>query len=52
MLDHLGLKDEAKGLHAAIEAATAQGVRTRDVGGEATTDEVTEAVIANLPTRS
>jgi tartrate dehydrogenase/decarboxylase/D-malate dehydrogenase len=52
MLDHLGLKDEAKGLHAAIEAATAQGIRTRDVGGKATTDEVTAAVIANLPALS
>jgi tartrate dehydrogenase/decarboxylase / D-malate dehydrogenase len=52
MLDHLGLRDEAKGLRAAIEAATAQGIRTRDVGGEATTDEVTAAVVANLPTRS
>jgi tartrate dehydrogenase/decarboxylase/D-malate dehydrogenase len=52
MLDHLGLKGEAKGLHAAIEAATAQGIRTRDVGGKATTDEVTAAVIANLPALS
>lgn len=51
MLDHLGLHDEAEGLRKAIEAATAQGVRTRDVGGSATTREVTEAVIANLPDR-
>lgn len=51
MLDHFGLKDEAEGLHRAIEAATAQGIRTRDVGGTAKTAEVTEAVIANLPAR-
>ncbi|GAA2147475.1 tartrate dehydrogenase [Glycomyces algeriensis] len=51
MLDHLGLPGEAEGLRKAIEAATAQGVRTRDVGGGATTREVTEAVIANLPAR-
>ncbi|MEU5153801.1 tartrate dehydrogenase [Glycomyces sp. NPDC021274] len=51
MLEHLGLHDESEGLRKAIEAATAQGVRTRDVGGSATTREVTEAVIANLPDR-
>lgn len=51
MLDHFGLQDEAAGLRRAIEAATAQGVRTRDVGGKATTEEVAAAVIANLPAR-
>jgi tartrate dehydrogenase/decarboxylase/D-malate dehydrogenase len=51
MLDHFGLNDEAVGLRRAVEAATAQGVRTRDVGGTATTEEVTAAVIANLPGR-
>jgi tartrate dehydrogenase/decarboxylase/D-malate dehydrogenase len=51
MLDHFGLHAEAAGLNAAIEAATAQGIRTRDVGGTAKTAEVTEAVIANLPPR-
>jgi tartrate dehydrogenase/decarboxylase/D-malate dehydrogenase len=48
MLEHFGLPDEAKALHRAIEATTGQGVRTRDVGGTATTEEVTQAVIANL----
>ncbi|MCD0445360.1 tartrate dehydrogenase [Glycomyces sp. A-F 0318] len=48
MLDHLGLHDEAKAVHRAVEAATAQGVKTRDVGGTAGTAAVTEAVIANL----
>jgi tartrate dehydrogenase/decarboxylase/D-malate dehydrogenase len=51
MLDHFSLNDEAEGLRRAIEAASAQGVRTRDVGGTAKTIEVTEAVIANLPGR-
>ncbi|MCB0907421.1 MAG: tartrate dehydrogenase [Nocardioidaceae bacterium] len=48
MLEHFGLSDEAKAVHRAIEATTGQGVRTRDVGGTATTEEVTQAVIANL----
>ncbi|PXY36131.1 tartrate dehydrogenase [Prauserella flavalba] len=48
MLDHLGLPDEAKRVQAAIEATTAQGVRTRDVGGTADTETVTRAIIANL----
>jgi tartrate dehydrogenase/decarboxylase/D-malate dehydrogenase len=48
MLDHLGLHDEAKNLHLAIEATTAQGVLTRDIGGTATTDQVVEALIAHL----
>ncbi|MBK1783370.1 tartrate dehydrogenase [Prauserella cavernicola] len=48
MLEHLGLPDEAKLVQAAIEATTAQGVRTRDVGGTANTEAVTQAIIANL----
>jgi tartrate dehydrogenase/decarboxylase/D-malate dehydrogenase len=51
MLDHFGLKDEAESLQQAIEDATAQSIRTRDVGGTATTAEVTAAIIANLPAR-
>lgn len=48
MLDHLGLPDEARKLEAAIEAVAASGIRTRDVGGAAGTQEVTDAVIAAL----
>ena len=48
MLEHLGLGDEAKDLQRAVEQVTARGVRTRDVGGTATTDEVTGATIAAL----
>jgi tartrate dehydrogenase/decarboxylase / D-malate dehydrogenase len=48
MLDHLGLHDEAKNIHTAIETTTAQGIRTRDVGGTADTDTVTAAIIDNL----
>lgn len=48
MLTHLGLHEEARRITAAIAATTAQGVRTRDIGGTAGTETVTEAIIANL----
>lgn len=48
MLDHLGLADEARMVDAAIESTTASGVLPRDLGGTATTDEVTDAIIAAL----
>lgn len=48
MLDHLGLPDEAARLNRAIEATTAAGVLTPDLGGGAKTAEVTAAVIDHL----
>ncbi|MFV2102445.1 isocitrate/isopropylmalate family dehydrogenase [Micromonospora sp. LOL_024] len=48
MLAHLGLPDEARKINVAIEATTAQGLLTRDIGGNANTKTVTEAVIKNL----
>jgi len=48
MLDHFGLHDEARRVEAAIEAATGSGVLTRDIGGSASTQEMTDAVIAAL----
>ena len=48
MLDHLGLPDEAARLQKAVDATTGAGVRTRDIGGTATTDEVVDAIINNL----
>ena len=48
MLDHFGLPAQARAVEAAIEAATAAGHLNRDVGGTATTDEVTDAVIEAL----
>ncbi|WP_328472402.1 tartrate dehydrogenase [Actinoplanes sp. NBC_00393] len=48
MLDHFGLHDEAKAVRHAIEVTTGAGVRTRDVGGTATTREVTAAIIDHL----
>lgn len=49
MLEHLGEAPAARRLMAAVEAVTARGtVMTPDLGGTATTAEVTEAVIAAL----
>jgi tartrate dehydrogenase/decarboxylase/D-malate dehydrogenase len=45
MLDHLGEPAASARLMRAIEAATAAGVVTPDLGGTARTDDVTEAVI-------
>lgn len=44
MLQHLGLNEEAERLMQAVEQVCAAGIMTPDVGGNATTIEVTEAV--------
>jgi tartrate dehydrogenase/decarboxylase/D-malate dehydrogenase len=49
MLEHLGEAAAARRLMRAVEAVTARGeVLTPDLGGSATTEQVTEAVIAAL----
>lgn len=49
MLDHLGHPEAAKDVHAAIAAVLAKSdVRTRDLGGTATTDEFTEKLLELL----
>ena len=48
MLDHLGLADEAARVMRAIEATTAAGIVTPDLGGTATTREVGDAIVAAL----
>ena len=49
MLEHLGEAAAASALMTAIEQVTADGrIRTRDLGGNATTEEVTDAVIGAL----
>ena len=49
LLEHLGEKDAANGLMAAIEKVTANpALHTGDLGGKATTDQVTQAVCAEL----
>jgi tartrate dehydrogenase/decarboxylase/D-malate dehydrogenase len=48
MLEHLGLPAEAARLNTAIDAVTAAGVLTRDLGGTATTGDITKALIDAL----
>ena len=48
MLEHLGERDPARRLMNAIEQVTANGPRTRDLGGEAGTADVTRAVCDTL----
>jgi isocitrate dehydrogenase (NAD+) len=49
MLGHLGERDAAARLQGAIEATYAEGEHlTGDVGGKATTDEFTDAIIRNV----
>lgn len=48
MLEHLGERAAATALMDAVERVCAAGVMTRDIGGSATTAEVTQAVVAAL----
>jgi isocitrate dehydrogenase (NAD+) len=49
MLEHLGDHSRANRIRAALEATIREGKRvTRDLGGTATTDEFTNAIIARL----
>ncbi|GAA4722408.1 hypothetical protein Prum_071040 [Phytohabitans rumicis] len=48
MFEHFGLNDEAKAIHRAIETTTANGTHSRDIGGTASTTEVTAAIIKHL----
>lgn len=48
LLDHLGLEDEAASIMNAIKATTASGMLTPDLGGDASTTDVGDAVLANL----
>ncbi len=48
MLEHLGKPQLAEAVGQAVRATLAAGVRTRDLGGSATTREVGDAVVAAL----
>jgi 3-isopropylmalate dehydrogenase len=49
MLRHgLGFETEGAALESAVNLALDAGLRTRDLGGSATTAEATEAVLSNL----
>ncbi|KQN57850.1 tartrate dehydrogenase [Erwinia sp. E602] len=52
MLEHLGEHDAAARLMAGIEHACRKGVLTPDVGGSATTADVTQAVVEFITARS
>jgi 3-isopropylmalate dehydrogenase len=44
----LGMHSEASKLEGAVDTALAEGLRTPDLGGETTTEEMTDAVLAAL----
>ena len=44
----LGFESEAARVELAVDAALADGLRTADLGGSASTDEATRAVLAHL----
>ena len=49
MLRHgLGMEDAAAGVESAVDRALEGGLRTPDLGGDASTEEATGAVLANL----
>jgi 3-isopropylmalate dehydrogenase len=49
MLRHgFGMEDEAAGIESAVDRALGAGLRTPDLGGDATTEDATRAVLANL----
>lgn len=48
MLDHLGEKDARKNIEGALEATLKKGVKTYDLGGDATTSGLAEAIASEL----
>jgi 3-isopropylmalate dehydrogenase len=48
LLEYLGYDDEADAVHEAVEATLENGPRTPDLGGDAGTEDVTNAVIDQL----
>jgi isocitrate dehydrogenase (NAD+) len=49
LLDHIGQTDRARRIRTALESTVREGKTvTQDLGGSATTDQFTDAVIAKL----
>jgi len=46
--DSFGRYEDAERIERAVEASLAAGILTRDIGGQASTKEMTEAIIARL----
>lgn len=48
MLEWLGEKEGGEQLMEAVEAVCVDGIKTKDLGGSATTKEVTDAVVKRI----
>ncbi|ELY40298.1 isocitrate/isopropylmalate dehydrogenase family protein [Natronorubrum tibetense] len=48
LLEYLGYDEESEAVHEAVEATLEEGPRTADLGGDASTEDVTNAVIDRL----
>ncbi|MFA9426274.1 isocitrate/isopropylmalate family dehydrogenase [Natronorubrum sp. A-ect3] len=48
MVEYLGYEEEAAAINDAVEATLEEGPRTADLGGDASTDDVTDAVVDRL----
>jgi len=48
LLDHLGYDDEGDRVRAAVESVLESGPKTPDLGGDASTEDVTAAVVDEL----
>ncbi|KAI9222092.1 hypothetical protein BC828DRAFT_379289 [Blastocladiella britannica] len=48
LLEYLGHSDLAARIYAAVDATTAAGISTRDIGGTSSTAQVTSAVVSRL----
>jgi len=48
LLEYLGYDDEGQNVRDAVEATIEEGPRTPDLGGDASTEEVTDAVLGRL----
>ncbi|MCC7451445.1 MAG: isocitrate/isopropylmalate dehydrogenase family protein [Anaerolineae bacterium] len=48
LLDHVGCPNEARHVESAVRRALSDGIRSRDLGGEASTDQMTAAIIERL----
>jgi 3-isopropylmalate dehydrogenase len=48
LLEYLGHVEEGQRVRDAVEGVLSDGPRTRDLGGDATTDEVTAAIVDRL----
>ncbi|WP_049927731.1 3-isopropylmalate dehydrogenase [Halopiger goleimassiliensis] len=48
LLEYLGYDEEADAVHAAVETTLEEGPRTPDLGGDASTEDVTEAIVDRL----